>query len=311
MFKEWSEEFLRAKRLDSGAADLTLEAYQSDLAQFLEWLSSKGDFTPQSIPFEELQAYFSHLQKQQKQSPASISRKLSCLRQFFKFCCTEKSLTRNPLEAFEGPQPRRRLPQLLSFEEVSSLLDSAEVGLPYPPGSQTESLHSRDKALVYLIYATGARISEILSLTPHQVEFPLNYLKIKGKGAKERFAPFTPMVGEILKKYVEIHRPQLNPQTDLLFLNRRGFALSRQGFWKTLKNLSIQAGIKQSVSPHVLRHSFASHLLESGMNLRSLQMLLGHSDLSTTQIYTHLNPEHLKSAHQEYHPRGKNVPRPK
>lgn len=311
MLKEWSDEFLRAKRLDCGAADLTIEAYKRDLAQFIEWLSKKGDFSFEKIQFEELQGYFSHLQSQQKQSPASISRKLSCLRQFFKFCCTEKSLTQNPLESFESPKPLRRLPHLLSFEEVSSLLDSTEIGLPYPPGPQAELLHSRDRALVYLIYATGARVSEILSLTPHQVEYSLNYLKIKGKGEKERFAPFTPLVGEILKKYAEIDRPQLNPQTDLLFLNRRGFGLSRQGFWKTLKNISIQAGIMQRVSPHVLRHSFASHLLESGMNLRSLQMLLGHSDLSTTQIYTHLNPEHLKSAHQEYHPRGKELPRPK
>jgi integrase/recombinase XerD len=158
--------------------------------------------------------------------------------------------------------------------------------------------------MVYLLYATGLRVSELTQLDSHQVDLSMSYLRTRGKGNKERIVPFAPVAGEKLKDYQDHFRPQLKPETDLLFLNHRGFGMTRQAFWKVLKGLAMEAGLPDSLSPHVLRHSFATHLLQSGMNLRSLQMLLGHSDLSTTQIYTHITPEHLKEAHQQYHPRG-------
>jgi integrase/recombinase XerD len=158
--------------------------------------------------------------------------------------------------------------------------------------------------MILLLYATGLRISELLALTTHSLDLAQEYLRVRGKGDKERIVPFASAAGTALRDYLEHHRPQLLPQSDHLFVNAAGTRLSRQAFWKTLQTLAKQAGISRSVSPHLLRHSFATHLLQAGMNLRSLQMLLGHSDLSTTQIYTHVSPEHLKQAQRRYHPRG-------
>ncbi len=158
--------------------------------------------------------------------------------------------------------------------------------------------------MVYLLYATGLRVSELMAITPNQLDLELGYLRVQGKGGKERIAPFAPQAGELVSTYLTVLRPQFQPKTEHLFLNRNGEGLTRQGFWKILKILAVQADLKTPLSPHVLRHSFATHLLQAGMNLRSLQMLLGHSDLTTTQIYTHLTPEHLKEALRKFHPRG-------
>ena len=152
--------------------------------------------------------------------------------------------------------------------------------------------------MIFLLYATGLRVSELVGLTTHQIDTKLGYLRVHGKGDKERIVPFAPVAGDLLVTYIEKHRRKVMPAGDLLF------DLTRQGFWNILKAIALQAGIAKAVSPHMLRHSFATHLLQSGMNLRSLQMLLGHSDLSTTQIYTHVTPDHLKTLHKRFHPRG-------
>jgi integrase/recombinase XerD len=159
--------------------------------------------------------------------------------------------------------------------------------------------------MVYLMYATGLRVSELAGLKLHQLELQSRYLRVKGKGGKERIAPFAPVAAERLQKYLQDYRILLKPRQEAVFLNHRGMGLTRQSFWKTLKTIAIQAGLDPCLSPHFLRHSFATHLLQSGMNLRSLQMLMGHSSVSTTQIYTHISPQHLKTAHQKHHPRGK------
>jgi integrase/recombinase XerD len=161
--------------------------------------------------------------------------------------------------------------------------------------------------MVYLIYATGLRVTELVSLTVGQVDIQQGYLRVRGKGEKERITPFASIAGERLAAYLEKYRGLLiSPKkpTQTVFLSHYGDPLTRKSFWETLKRLASQAGVTSKLSPHMLRHSFATHLLQSGMNLRSLQMLLGHSDLSTTQIYTHIAPEHLKSSHRKYHPRG-------
>jgi integrase/recombinase XerD len=159
--------------------------------------------------------------------------------------------------------------------------------------------------MVYLLYAAGIRVSELTSLTPHDLDLSMGYTRVRGKGRKERIAPFAPVAGDRIRPYLEDHRRDLLPKTDHLFLNHRGFALTRQAFWEILGKIAHRAGLPNgSVSPHVLRHSFATHLLEAGVNLRSLQMLLGHSDLSTTQVYAHVTPEHLQKAHRKFHPRG-------
>jgi integrase/recombinase XerD len=297
----WIQSFLEARRIDRGASDRTIEAYKRDLEQFAGSLPE--GLAPEKITANHLQDYLSKLHQDQ-QKPASIARKTSALRQFFKFCCLERRLQENPAENLESPKQSQRLPKNLSTDDVGKLLTAADTGLTYLNESNADALRARDRAILYLLYATGLRISELTSLTPHDIDLQMGYLRVKGKGGKERIAPFATVAGDHLRNWIENHRATLKPATDHVFINHRGFALTRQSVWKTLKELALQAGISSTLSPHKLRHSFATHLLQSGMNLRSLQMLLGHSDLSTTQIYAHVTPEHLKSAHKKYHPRG-------
>lgn len=282
--------FLETQRLDRGSSDLTIAAYERDLKQLAEFLPK--DLKVTQIEPSHLEGFIAELASQ-KQKASSIARKISAIRQFFKFCCLEKHLEQNPADQLESPRQSRKLPGNLTHEAINSLLAAAD---------SCES--PRDRAIVYLLYATGIRISELVGLSTHDVDLEMSYARVKGKGSKERIAPFAPVAGEKLRDYIENERPSFKPATDHLFLNQRGLTLTRQSAWKILKNLALTAGISTSLSPHKLRHSFATHLLESGMNLRSLQMLLGHSDLSTTQIYAHVTPEHLKTAHKKFHPRG-------
>jgi len=295
------EDFLQFQRIDRGAADHTIQAYRTDLHQFARWLPESVDL--ERMDPEGIQAFLSYLYDL-KQRSTSLARKTSTLKQFFKFCCREKGWVANPMEKIRSPHQSKRLPEFLTVDQVNALLKATHQGLPYPHGNQGDCLRARDRAMTYLLYATGLRISELLSLTSHQVDLTLSYVKIKGKGDRERIAPFADVAGDFVRTYVDVYRPHLQPLTEHLFLNHRGFVLSRQAFWKVLKSLASLADLPNSISPHILRHSFATHLLESGMNLRSLQMLLGHSDLSTTQIYTHISPEHLKVTHRKFHPRG-------
>lgn len=292
---------MESRRIDRGASDRTIEAYKRDLAQFVSSLPE--GLPPEKITTQHLQDFIAKLHQEQ-QKPASIARKTSALRQFFKFCCLERRLQENPAENLETPKQGQRLPKNLSTDDVGKLLAAADTGLTYLNETHAEALRARDRAILYLLYATGLRISELTGLTPHDIDLQMGYLRVKGKGGKERIAPFAAVAGDHLRSWLENHRASLKPATDHVFINHRGFALTRQSIWKTVKELALQAGVSSTLSPHKLRHSFATHLLQSGMNLRSLQMLLGHSDLSTTQIYAHVTPEHLKSAHKKYHPRG-------
>jgi integrase/recombinase XerD len=230
---------------------------------------------------------------------------VSSLRQFFKFCCVERGMKTNPAEHLRSPSIPKRLPKHLSSEEVTALLTSVETGLPYS-GALGDALRTRDCAMIYLLYATGLRVSELVGLAVHELDLEMGYLRVRGKGGKERIAPFADVAGDRLRAYIDQSRPGLggSKAQNALFLGLRGEPLTRQAFWKTLGQIARLAEIRKPISPHVLRHSFATHLLQSGINLRSLQILLGHSDLSTTQIYTHVTPEHLKKAHRRFHPRG-------
>lgn len=304
--------FIEAQRVDRGAADKTVEAYRRDLLQFSGWCESGRDLG--SLGPGDLSAFLSHLHEN-GMSASSIARKTSALRQFFKFCCLERELEANPAEQLRTPARARRLPSHLTIEQVTELLAAADRGLPYAhlkDETLVQALRARDCAMLYLLYATGLRVSELTNLTTHQLDLDARYVRVKGKGDKERIAPFAPVAAEKLQTFLTTHRPVLLAQPDFnaLFPGRKQPggsqpSLTRQAFWKTLKELALAAGISASLSPHKLRHSFATHLLAAGMNLRSLQMLLGHSDLSTTQIYAHVTPEHLKSAHKKYHPRGR------
>lgn len=294
--------YLDSLQVDAAASPHTIQAYSRDLLQFAATI---GDPTRpvDSVQKPELESHLLGLARS-GQDPRSIARKTTSLRQLFKFCCLEFGLTRNPAEDLVTPKLPRPLPKALSRPEVEKLLAVLEQGLPYARDATAPALRSRDRAMLVLLYATGLRVSELVGLTPHHLDLAQGYLRVRGKGLKERIVPFADYAGLQLRLYLEQHRPALKPSGDALFVNHRGGAITRQSFWKLLKELALAAGIQKTLSPHVLRHSFATHLLEGGMNLRGLQMLLGHSDLSTTQIYTRVTPEHLKRAHRRYHPRG-------
>ncbi len=310
-FSEALERYLAALRIDRGAADKTVEAYQRDLKQFGARLPQALNTPLGEIGPDLVHEFLSHLYKQ-KQKATSVGRKASCLRQFFKFGCLELGLELNPTEHLQTPALPRKLPKALSEDAVGKLLEAADQGLPYTRvGENGEiglALQARDRAMLYLLYASGLRVSELVGLTTHQLRLDLGYVRVRGKGDKERIVPFAPVAADRLRDYLDVHRARLVPPaaSDSVFVNSQGGVISRQTCWKLLKDFALQAGVSsQSLSPHVLRHSFATHLLHSGMNLRALQTLLGHSDLSTTQVYTAVTPEHLEKAYRLAHPRAK------
>lgn len=336
------ERYLAALRIDRGASANTVEAYQRDLLQWRDWLESATSDLHTLGP-DSVHRFLSHLHKQkikgdQTIKASSVGRKASALRQFFKFCCLELGLEINPTEQLQTPKLPRKLPKALSHEAVATLLAAVDKGLPYPgrPSErgtpehekEVEALRARDRAIIYLMYASGLRVSETVGLTTHRLqlgdqgrrsrpETVLNYVRVLGKGNKERIVPFAPIAAEYLHEYMEKHRPYLlRPHTtegrprrptagDTVFVSAAGAPLTRQSCWLLMKSFAHEARLTDTLSPHVLRHSFATHLLHSGMNLRSLQTLLGHSDLSTTQIYAAVTPEHLQEAYRLAHPRSK------
>lgn len=301
--------FLDSKKVDRGASPATISAYQTDLHQFANSLPKKIETDLFAITPEDLHQFL-RLLHERKEKGSSVARKVSSLRQFFKFGMMELGLETNPADQIRSPTTASRLPKFLTHEAIEKLLAATAVGLPYPEKMRAPMV-LRDRAMVILLYATGLRVSELCSLTLHGIDLSLSYVRVRGKGGKERIVPFARAARDALDEYLKDGRPSLiqeslrhGKNSDDLFLSRRGEGLTRQAFWGILKDLALVAGINDSISPHRLRHSFATHLLQAGMNLRSLQSLLGHSDLSTTQIYTHVTPERLKDLHKKYHPRG-------
>lgn len=301
--------FLDSKKVDRGASPATISAYKTDLLQFSNSLPEKLETDLAAITPNDLHQFLRTLHAK-KEKGSSVARKISSLRQFFKFGMLELGLEINPADLLRSPTTVNRLPKFLSHEAIEKLLSATALGLPYPEVMR-EPMVLRDRAMVILLYATGLRVSELCGLTTHEINLSLSYVRVRGKGGKERIVPFARAARDALDEYLEKGRPVLiqeslrhGENTDDLFLSRRGEGLTRQSFWGTLKDLAVIAGIPETISPHRLRHSFATHLLQAGMNLRSLQSLLGHSDLSTTQIYTHVTPERLKDLHKKYHPRG-------
>ena len=235
--------------------------------------------------------------KKQGIKPASSSRKLSAVRGFFRFLCTEYGLENSPTEVIRNPASGRHLPSVLSVKEVERILDQPDI---------EKASGVRDRTMLELAYACGLRASELVDLTMSQVDFTSGFIRVVGKGEKERVVPVGSVAMEWLARYVKEVRPVLLKKKQSLFLfpGRGGRALTRQRFWQIIKGYAMLAGIKIDVYPHVLRHSFATHLLEGGADLRTVQMLLGHSDISTTQIYTHLDAGFLRKVHRQFHPRG-------
>ncbi|MBC8317966.1 MAG: site-specific tyrosine recombinase XerD [Desulfobulbaceae bacterium] len=287
--------FLYYLNAEKRLADNTLDSYLSDLNLFFTFLSKKA-LPLQQVSPQHIRNFLAHSQKQGISS-RSNARRLSCLRAFFRFLEAEKIIAANPTRLMDLPKPKRRLPVDLSVDEVSQLLRGQGEKSPYA---------IRNTAMLYLIYATGIRVSELVKLPAAGVNLTAGYIRVLGKGNKERIIPFGEEAKEKIVQYIHDGRPALlkKKKTDFLFVTNRGSAMCRLRFWQIIKQTALESGITKKISPHILRHSFATHLLAHGADLRSVQLLLGHSDISTTQIYTHVDSKRLQEIHQKFHPRG-------
>ena len=279
--------------MERGLAENTLCAYRTDLARFSAWLAERQVDLLSARRADVLEFIAHHAG-----APArTMARRLSSLRRFYQHQIREGELGRDPCAQVESPRLGRPLPSALSEAEVESLLGVPDVSTP---------LGQRDRAMLELLYATGLRVSELVGLTPVQVSLRQGVVRIMGKGAKERLVPFGEEAEAWLVAYLSDGRPAIlnGRSSDALFPSRRAKPISRQMFWHAIRGYALRAGIARHISPHTLRHAFATHLLNHGADLRVVQMLLGHSDLSTTQIYTHVARERLKQLHARHHPRG-------
>ena len=282
--------------LEQGASVQTSRAYKLDIARFVTYASMKGAKAPAEIGAKMLREFVYHL-KDLGLSPASIRRNVSAVRTYFKFMLGEGFVVRDPSERLETPKRWRTLPEVLGIEEIEKLLAAP---------SLDEPLAFRDRAMLELAYGAGLRVSEWISLGVRDVMLQDHVVRVFGKGAKERLVPIGRRAIGAIAIYLRELRPKLEKGEGKgrLFLNSRGRPLSRMGAWKILRKYVDQVGITKPVSPHTLRHSFATHLLEGGADLRAVQEMLGHVDISTTQIYTHVDREYLRSVHKQFHPRA-------
>lgn len=289
-------QFLNYLIVEKGLSKNTLSAYSHDLSRFLDHLRQKGIQDILKVGKFDVRAFLLAL-KRQRFSSKTIVRYLVAIRTFFRFMTQEGILEVNPVEELESPKMDKTLPQILTFKEVDQLLEQ--------PDLQT-SLGVRDRAMLEMLYATGVRVSELVQLRINQVNLEGGYVLVYGKGSKERIVPLGSEAMKWATLYLKTARIKLakGRESPFLFINRSGKGMSRQRFWRAIKVYGQRAGIRKRITPHLLRHSFASHLLERGADLRSVQMMLGHVDISTTQIYTHVTGERLKKIHQRYHPRG-------
>lgn len=291
------DQFTQFLAVEKGLAANTLSAYSRDLTGYLRFLDEEKALNrPEDIHQAELLAYLKWLKSNQL-SPRSRARALSAIRNFHRFLVRENLSRHDPTALVEAPRTLQSLPQLLSEREVETLLLA-------PTGDGPMAL--RDRAMLEVLYATGMRVSELINLQMIDLKLDIGCLNAFGKGSKQRLIPLGEVALEILREYLQYGRSELvKKKTDnAVFLNVRGQKMSRQAFWKKMKNYALKAGINKNIYPHMLRHSFATHLLENGADLRSVQTMLGHADISTTQIYTHVIQERLKQIHQQYHPRG-------
>ncbi len=289
------DHFLTCLAAERGLAANTLTAYGHDLAAFVDHLSRRRIHTPAAVQAGDVISFLEALQ-QRGLSPRSRARMFAAVRGFFRFLIRERVIDVDPTRDLHLLRLGHKLPASLGVEEVAHLLRQPTAN----------SLEQRDGAMVELVYATGLRVSEVVSLKASQVNLEAGYLTVVGKGSKERAVPIGSFARQRLLDYLGDARPKIlaGRLSPYLFVNRAGRRLSRQGFWKRLRLAVRRAGIGGKVSPHTLRHAFATHLVERGADLRSVQMLLGHADISTTQVYTHVARDHLRAVHRKFHPRG-------
>ena len=291
------DRFCDALWLEQGLSPNTLSSYRRDLRQFSHWLDSCSKKTLAQGDAADIQSYLAQRIGKDHAKPRTTARLLSSLRRFYQYSVREGKISTDPTLHIAAPKIPRSLPKSLSESDVIALLNAPDVD---------SSLGLRDRAMLEMLYAGGFRVSELVGLSMVQVSVDMAVVKVLGKGAKERLVPIGEDALDWLAKYLEEARPALlsGKMTHALFVTARGAAMTRQAFWYAIKRYAIIAGIAASLSPHTLRHAFATHLINHGADLRVVQLLLGHADISTTQIYTHVARERLKQLHAKHHPRG-------
>ncbi len=296
MLRRAFDEYLTYLQIERGLSENTLTAYRRDLTQYIEFIQQLSLTNWDEVERHHIVQFLAKLKGENK-SPATISRMISAIRSFHQFLVNDEHVKTDVSLHIEMPKKGRSLPDVLSLEEVNQLLDI-----------QGESpLDIRNKAMLELLYATGLRVSELIDLEMNDVHITMGFVRCIGKGGKERIVPIGALAIEAMQDYLEYARPILvkrNKGERKFFVNHHGRPLSRQGFWKLLKKLANEQGLNRSITPHTLRHSFATHLLENGADLRSVQEMLGHADISTTQIYTHVSKSRLTDTYRQYHPRA-------
>ncbi|NLW17628.1 MAG: site-specific tyrosine recombinase XerD [Firmicutes bacterium] len=290
------EEYLAYLSVERGLAPNTLDAYGRDLRAYARFLQKHNVNSFRDAEKDAVRAYLEELQNMGRAS-STISRNLAAIKSFYQFLLAENLIEKDPTAHLESPKVEKRLPRVLNLNEVEALLNQPTL----------ENPHSiRDKAMLEVIYATGLRVSELISLDLTDINLEAGYLRCLGKGDKERIVPLGSVAIKYLELYLQVARHELVRRSGetALFVNHHGRRLTRQGFWKILKRYAQEAGIDVNITPHTLRHSFATHLLENGADLRSVQEMLGHADISTTQIYTHVTRNRLKEVYRKSHPRA-------
>ncbi|MBM3244280.1 MAG: site-specific tyrosine recombinase XerD [Candidatus Omnitrophica bacterium] len=293
--KEFIDMFLNYISVERGLASNTIISYREDLESFMDFLKKHPPIQLSKTTRNDI-SNFMLQQKDRGLSSSSISRRLAAIKSFYRFLVREKILKADPTSLIDSPKLWKKIPETLSLNEVDSLLNAPDL-------RNIQGI--RDKAILETLYATGMRVSEAGNLKLDNVNLDIGFLRCIGKGNKERVIPFGKKAIVAVKRYLEVSRPALlkKNESDILFLSRFGKKISRQSIWKIIQRYTKEAGIKKHIKPHLLRHSFATHLLERGADLRSVQEMLGHANISTTQIYTHINKDRLKSIHRMFHPR--------
>lgn len=289
------DDFINHLKVEKGFSDHTISAYSRDLNRFAQFISDTAGKEILLVEANDVTRHMARL-RDDGLNDRSVSRALAALRSLFKYLVNEGKIAANPLSIVESPRPSRSLPKILAHEEVDRLLNAPDTSTPRGV---------RDSIMIELLYATGLRVSELISLSLNDFHGSDGYIRVIGKGSKERLIPVAQNTIGRVDEYLETARPILEKGTGshVLFPGRKGKKLTRQGFWKMVKTYAKKAGVTSEVSPHTLRHSFATHLLVNGADLRAVQAMLGHSDISTTQIYTHLETPRLGKILRKYHPR--------
>lgn len=294
--ESYVSEFINYLEVERGLAKNTLESYGRDLRQYYSYLNNDNIDAVNQASRATILAYLEQLQSKGR-AVSTISRNLAAIKSYYQFLVRERYLEKDPAANLESPKLEKKLPKILAITEVEELLKQPNSFLP---------TGMRDKAMLELLYATGIRVSELISLNVSDVNLEMGYIKCYGKGSKERIVPLGSIAAKCVQEYVTRGRGKLVRTYDepALFVNHHGNRLTRQGFWKIIKKYAHEANITKEITPHTLRHSFATHLLENGADLRSVQEMLGHADISTTQIYTQVTKNRLKEVYEKAHPRA-------